>query len=242
TTAQPVPVLKDVMTNGAGGAHYDTSPNGTLVHLSGQYGPAFRRLLWAEPGCKRTAISERLRNYFWPSISPDGKRLALTVLEQDNWDVWIHDLERDSQTRLTVHDGADFLPVWSPDGRWIAYSSRRPHVQIYRQMADGSGPAERLLESQYDQGPSSFSPEGKYLLFGESNPETQWDIRLLALEGERKVEVWKSSRFNELSAVFSPDGRWVAYQSDESGRYEIYVQAFRGGARRQVSTKGGESP
>ena len=110
-TAKPVPVLKDVMTNGAGGAHYDTSPDGTLIHLSGQEAPAFRRrLYWAEPGGKRTTISERLRSYFWPAISPDGKRLAVTILEQDNWDVWIHDLERDSQTRLTFHEGADVFP------------------------------------------------------------------------------------------------------------------------------------
>ena len=175
------------MTNGAGGAHYDTSPNGTLIHLSGQEAPAFRRrLYWAEPGGKRTTISERLRSYFWPAISPNGKRLAVTILEQDNWDVWIHDLERDSQTRLTVHDGADAFPVWSPDGRWIAYGSRRPHFQIYRQMADGSGPAERLLESQYDQAAYSFSPDGKYLLFGESNPESQEDIVGAFARGRKK--------------------------------------------------------
>ena len=142
-------------------------PMGTLVYLTGQDASALRRrLFWAEPGGKRTSISERLRNYYWPAIAPDGKRLAVTIFEQGNWDLWVHDLERDSQTRLTFHDGADFGSVWSPDGRWVAFCSQRDgRAQIYRQMADGSGQAERLLESQYGQGPTSFSPDGKYLLF-----------------------------------------------------------------------------
>jgi len=244
-TAKPVPVLTEVTTNGSGGAHFDVSPDGTLVYLSGQDSSALRKqLVWVEPGGKRTAISDQLRNYFWPAIAPDGRRLAVTILEQDNWDVWVHNLERDSQVRLTSHERADFMPVWSPDGRWIAFGSQRDgHSQIYRQMADGSGQPERLLESEYDQRPASFSPNGKYLLFVEQHPESLLDIRVFTLEGERKVEALAISRFNEGSPVFSPDGRWVAYQSDEAGRYEIYLQAFRGGGgKQQISTKGGETP
>ena len=125
-----------------------------------------RRLFWAEPGGKRTSISEKLRNYLWPAIAPDGKRLAVTIFEQGNWDLWVHDLERDSQTRLTSHDGPDFGPVWSPDGRWVAFCSQRDgRDQIYRQMADGSGQAERLLESQYDQGPPPFLRMGSICSF-----------------------------------------------------------------------------
>ena len=233
------------MANGRGGAHYDVSTDGTLGYWTGQDGFARRRrLFWAEPGGKRTSISEKLRNYLWPAIAPDGKRLAVTIFEQGNWDVWVHDLERDSQTRLTSHDGSDFGSVWSPDGRWVAFCSQRDgRNQIYRQMADGSGQAERLLESQYDQGPTSFSPDGKYLLFVRSVPDKPWDIWVLELDGERKTEVLANSSFDENSAVFSPNGRWVAYQSNESGGNEIYVRAFSGrGVRRQISTKGGESP
>ena len=153
----------------------------------------------------------------------------MTILEQGNWDVWVHDLERDSQTRLTFHDGADAFPVWSPDGRWIAFCSRRDgHVQIYRQMADGSGQAERLLESQYDQGPASFSPDGKYLLFRESILTASETSGCLRWREKERFEVLANSRFNESAPVFSPDGHWVVYQSDESGRYEIYVRAFPG--------------
>ena len=105
-----------------------------------------------------------------PARGGPTKRLAVTVLDQGNWDVWVHDLERDSQTRLTFHDGADGFPVWSPDGRWIAYASRRPHFQIYRQMADGLGPAERLLESQYDQAPSPSLRMGSICSLGRTVP------------------------------------------------------------------------
>ena len=110
-------------------------------------------------------------------------------------------------------------------------------------MADGSGQAKRLLESKYDQGPTSFSPDGKYLLFTEYHPDSLGDIWVLALEDERKVQVFTNSRFNESAPVFSPDGRWVVYQSDESGRHEIYVRPFPGpGAKWSISTMGEEGP
>jgi Tol biopolymer transport system component len=178
------------------------------VYVSGQDATALRRrLVWTAPGGKRTTVSEKLRNYYWPAISADGKRLAVTVLEHDNWGLWVQDLERDTQTPLTSDAAADFFPVWSSDGRWIAFCSQRDgRGQIYRQLADGSGQAERLLDGQYEQGPGSFSPDGKYLLFVEDHPDSKLDIWILALDGERKAQVFASSRFNEFACLFPPMG------------------------------------
>ena len=197
------------MTNGAGGGHYDVSPEGTLVYVSGESATALRRrLVWAEPGGKRTSISERLRNYYWPAIAPGGKRLAVTVLEQDNWDLWIQDLERDSQTRLTFHEGADFFAVWSPDGRWIAFCSQRDgRSQIYRQRADGSGQAERLLERKNDTRPRILLSRWEVsTVWRASSRQPVGTSGCLRWRERERSRCWRTAGSMSTSAVFSPMG------------------------------------
>jgi serine/threonine-protein kinase len=184
-------------------------------------------------------------------VSPDGKRLALGVVGNDSVDVWVYEWERDTMTRLTFGSDAWF-PVWSPDGQHIVFTSTKHGgaPNLYYMRADGAGEAVRLTESQKRQIPYSFSPDGEQLAFFEFNPETQADIWTLPLEEANsdhpkvgKPEPFLVTVSDERAPMISPDGRWLAYESNESGRNEIYVQPFPGpGGRWQISTAGGDRP
>ncbi|HEX4950461.1 MAG TPA: hypothetical protein VFZ34_27595, partial [Blastocatellia bacterium] len=182
---------------------------------------------------------------FLATLSPDGKRVA--VMRQDSksgtTDINIIDLVRNTESRLTFDSADDAYPVWSPDGSQIAWwSSRGQKHQIYRKAASGVGQEESLLQSDVLTSPSSWSADGKFLLYIQSAPKTLSDIWLLPLDGDRKPTPFSQSPFAEFVPKFSPDGRWVAYQSNESGKYEVYVQTFpAGGGKWQVSTSGGNT-
>ncbi len=183
---------------------------------------------------------------FIPTLSPEGKRVA--VIRQDSKtgtiDISVIDLMRNTESRLTFDPADDAFPVWSPDGSQIAWRSNRGQKnQIYRKAASGVGEEEVLLQSDVAAIPSSWSADGKVLLYTQLDPETLSDIWLLPLDGDRKPTPFSQSPFNELSPKFSPDGRWVAYQSNEYDKNEIYVQTFpAGGGKWQVSTGGGHTP
>jgi serine/threonine-protein kinase len=174
--------------------------------------------------------------------------VALDVRDQEN-DIWVWDLGRATLTRLTFDRGLDSFPVWTRDGRRIAFSSTRGVAagsNLYWQTADGTGTVERLRESAEPntQFPTSFSPDGTRLLFVEFGSTTGADIGILPLEGERRATPLLQTTAQEGYARVSPDGRWVAYESNESGRNEIYVRPFPevNGGRWQVSTAGGFDP
>jgi dipeptidyl aminopeptidase/acylaminoacyl peptidase len=136
-------------------------------------------------------------------------------------------------------------PIWSPDGKRIAFFSARAGEtnKVYWQAADGSGPAERLTTGEHLQWPDAFSPDGRLLLWGEAHPESGSDVWILPLDGERRSRPLLRTPFAEHSAVFSPDGRYFAYVSDQTGREEVYVQAFDApGASWPISTDGGREP
>jgi Tol biopolymer transport system component len=175
-------------------------------------------------------------------LSPDGSRLALSVLRDNNWDVWVYDLEREVATRLTFDDGYDADQIWSADGSHIYFSSDRDgRVSPYRKRADGSGDAERLSESEVDFYPLSASPDGKVLI-GETSTEGI-DITILSLEEGGDPQPFVATTFADRDPIFSPDGRWVAYSSDESGVAEVYVRPYpAAGGRWQVSDGGGRFP
>jgi dipeptidyl aminopeptidase/acylaminoacyl peptidase len=166
-------------------------------------------------------------------------------------DVWIYDWARDTLSRFTFDPAEDLGPAWTPDGRRIAFASDRADkgaLNLYWQRADGTGEVQRLTESKNLQFPTSWHPSGKFLAFWEFNPQTKADVMILPMEGDEasawkpgKPTVFLNSPFSEGFATFSPDGRWLAYGSNESGRSEVYVQPFRGpGGKWQISTSGGQ--
>ena len=186
---------------------------------------------------------------FDPSLSPDGKQLAYVVQKQSgakNDDIWLLDLQRGVQTRFTNGPGDNKLAVWSPDGARIAYSSgRRGKYKLYVASASGTGIPEPLIESDADEYPSDWSRDGKYiaLTFSDWKRQTNNGIWVLPLFGDRKPFRYLPSQFNESDAVFSPDGRWMAYSSDQSGSVEVYLSPFPGGGGKwQVSLGGGDQP
>ena len=167
-------------------------------------------------------------------------------------DTWVYEWERDTVTRLTFGGTFTGSPVWTPDGQRITYSflEKDGVSSVYWKRADGAGDALPLTESRNQKHPSSWRPDGKVLAFTQLNPDTSWDILTLAIEGDEKSG-WKpgepkpflNSPFNEVDAAFSPDGRWLAYGSDESGNSEVYVRPFPGpGGKWQISTGGGLLP
>jgi Tol biopolymer transport system component len=188
-------------------------------------------------------LSPDVVEYFAPEYSPDGGKIAVTVGNFDDADVWILDLERETRTRLTFSDKSDWRPTWSPDGKWIAFASGRDGIpNLYRKPADGSSEAERLTESSNLQVPTSWSLDGRRILFAELSNETGWDLAWLDLE-EGTVHPLIESKFHQLGGDFSPDGRWYAYMSNESGRPEVYVSPFPGpGGKWQISNSGGNWP
>ncbi len=242
-TGPPVPVLDGITTDArTGDALVSLSGNGTLVFLPGGLLAAERALVSVD----RNGVARPLTDVRPPfedlDLSPDGRYVATTI-EGPAWNVWVYDVVRGTLGRLTFErDNRD--PAWTPDGKRIVYASLRDgRYGLYSKAADGSGSEEQLYTSQNWHVPYSFSPDGQILSFSEVSPTTAMDLWLLPLSGERKARVFLQTKFEEESGMFSPDGRWLAYDSDESGRSEIYVQAFPGpGGKWQISTTGGQRP
>jgi len=227
-TGESVPVLQGVRQVPFAEVDYAFSADGTLVYVpAGE--SAGRTLVWVNRQGTEQLVTEEKRNFTVPRISPDGKRLALSIREDDGTrDVWIYDTERDSFSRLTF-DGALYGPmIWTPDSKWITFGSPRdgPLGNLYRKLADGSGPAERLTTSQYNQNPDSWSPDGSVLVFRETSPNTERDVWILPMDGDRKPELLISSPLLDCCARFSPDGKWLAYVSNETGRHHVYVSPY----------------
>jgi Tol biopolymer transport system component len=182
-------------------------------------------------------------------FSPDGRRLAMSLRQGAQEDVWVYEWERDALSRLTFDASEDTRPVWTPDGQRIAFASGRADkltANLYWQRADGTGEAERLTESPNRQTPMSWHPSGKFLAFIEVHPQTGSDIMILPLEGDGvsgwkpgKPSVFLNTPFSDSNAAFSPDEHWLAYNSNESGGFEVYVRPVPGpGGKWQVSTGG----
>ena len=175
------------------------------------------------------------------SISPDGRRVALPQLINNDFDIWLLDLGRGVFSRFTFDAAVDVSATWSPDGRRIAWRSNRKGVyDIYEKPAIGPGSEELLLATAQDKNPTDWSPDGRFLLYHNPDPKTGNDIWALPLDGDRKPFPVVRTNFEEQDGQFSPDGQWIAYVSNESGRFEIYLQPFPGpGGQAQVSTNGG---
>jgi Tol biopolymer transport system component len=253
-TGPAAPVLQGVTaapTNA--GAQFAFSDRGTLVFLPGQTVAAGVPIQWMNQDGKTEPLRALAGNYNNIRFSPDGQRLAMELGEGRERDVWVYEWGRDTMSRLTFDPGDDTRPVWTPDGQRIAFASTRAGKatrNIYWQRADGTGTAERLTETKNPPVPLSWHPSGKFLVFHENDPQTGMDLWILPMEGN-ETSGWKpgkptaflKSPSNEVEPAFSPDGKWLAYQSSESGRSEVYVRPFPGpGGKWQVSTGGGSYP
>jgi Tol biopolymer transport system component len=242
----PVPVLDQVGYNPASGwAQLDFSQNGTLIYRSGGAGGGLLAVAWLDGAGKAQPLLAKPGNYRRPSMSPDGQRLALDVTEGSGTDIWLYDWQRDTMTRLTFTGGAQF-PVWSPDGRYIVFLTEAGMSVI---RSDGSGKPQPLTQSKNAQFPFSFMPDGKRLAFFEVGSGTSSDLWTVPLESDSaglragKPEVFLQTPADERTPSFSPDGRWIAYRSDESGTTQIYVRAFPDkGGKWQISNSGGADP
>ncbi|MBI3933362.1 MAG: PD40 domain-containing protein, partial [Acidobacteria bacterium] len=242
-TGAAVPALEGVMqTNSTGAAQYSVSSTGTLIYLAGGIAGDQSRLVWVSRNGEEQSLPAALHNYQLPRVSPDGLRVAVGIAEQES-QVWVYDLSRDTVTRLTFEGNNNSVPAWTPDGKRIAfYSNRAGSLNLFWQPSDGSGAAERLTTSDYQHTLNSFSPDGQLLAFQEANPQTGRDFWVLRLS-DRKAQPFLKTPYEDAAPRFSPDGKWLAYSSDESGRREIYVQPYPGpGGKWQISTDGGQEP
>jgi Tol biopolymer transport system component len=242
-TGAAVPAVEGVLQFPlSGAAQYSFSASGSLIYVPGGGQGAQSKLVWINRDGAEQPLDAPARAYSYPRLSPDGRRVAATIAEQET-QIWLYDLSRDTLTRLTFQGGLNLTGGWTPDGKRIAFlSNKEGSGNIFWQLADGSGGLERLNTGEYVQVPASWSPDGQLLAFIEVNPTTGRDIWVLRL-GDRKPQPFLRTPFNETAPRFSPDGRWLAYVSDESGGNEIYVQPYPGpGGKWQISTEGGTEP
>jgi eukaryotic-like serine/threonine-protein kinase len=239
-TGSPVSVLEGVWMNTVNGAvDLNISGDGSLVYVAAGPGSDSDSLVWVDRKGTAQPLPAPPRGYLVPRLSPDGQHLAVAI-EDANPGLWLYDLARGTLTLLTA-SVLNPYQVWTRDGKRMTF--RSPPFNLDWMPADGSGAPQRLMTSENLPLPGSWSPDGQVLAFSEQDPTTGWDIWTLRLDGEPKPQPFLRTKSNEDAPMFSPDGHWLAYQSDESGRYEIYVRPFPGpGGKWQISTEGGTEP
>ena len=236
TTGAPIDLVQGVDANSAA-----LSPAGTIAYAQGA--STSEVVTVDERGASTLLFTERAR-YAHPRLSPDGKRLAIDITSGSTTDVWTFDVASGTPTRLTTSANND-RPEWTADGARLLYSSTRgaDEYSIWWQPADGSGPAEQLFRGPNAAREVSLTPDGRSLIYREDHPDSLRDIRMAPVGVKDSSAALVSSRFDELMPRLSPDGRWLAYQSNESGKYEIYVRPFpQGGGRITISNGGGTEP
>ena len=231
---RPVPLVEGLTLSRSGGASFDTSEAGRLVYMSGTAGQL--ALVWVDRSGRTTGRIEGEQIAGTPRLSPDGRRLAFIDRASE---VRILDLQRGGSARLT--EGLSFTPVWTPDGLTVTYaaSTGAGSIDLYSVAADFGGAAELLRASPDTLIPGSWSPDGRSLVYHQTTGPTNRDIWALAADGARPVRV---TEFNELAPTLSPDGRWVAFVSNQDGRNRVYMQPFTGSRLIPVSTGPGTAP
>jgi Tol biopolymer transport system component len=247
-SGEPQAVAERIAINGASvRAMFSASETGRLIYQTGEASAGWT-LVWRDREGKQTEAVAKAERYLTPALSPDGTRLAVTEFAgyQGVSDIWIFDLTRQTNTRFTFGPASQTFAVWSSDGKTIFYGSNdKGATHIYAKAANGSG-AERLVleESDVVETPRLVSPDGRYLVYGRrAKAEAGYHVWALPLSGGGKPFAIVQDAFDEDFPSLSADGKWMAYQSNESGRREIYVTAFPGGgAKWQVSNNGGTSP
>ena len=252
-TGQSVVVLDGIASNAlSASAQFAASDDGTVVYVPGQSHGSNAPIHWMDRTGKTTVLRAQTANWSNIRFAPDGRRLAVEILNGQN-DIWVYEWARDALTPLTSDPASDTSPVWTPDGRRIVFASTRANPatpNLYWQRVDGIGEAQRLTESKKRQRPVSWHPDGKLLAFEEFDEQGRSDVMILPMTGDDQSG-WKpgtpaafmTAQTSATEPTFSPDGRWLAYTSNETGRDEVYVRPFPGpGAKTQISTSGGQFP
>jgi serine/threonine-protein kinase len=242
-TGAAVPVVEGVLQSAiSGAAQYSLSATGSLVYVPGSIQADQRKLVWVTRNGAEQPIAAPARAYRIPRLSPDGRRVVVAI-DDEGAQTWLYDLSRETLARLTFGGTVNQAPVWSPDGKRLAFQSNREgSLSLFSQLADGSGGLERLTASESSPAANSWSSDGQLLAFVDVDPTTGWDIWVLRLS-DRKAQPFLQAAFNENAPRFSPDGHWLAYASDESGHFEVYVQPYPGpGGKWQISADGGMEP
>jgi Tol biopolymer transport system component len=218
------------------------SAAGTMAYVPARSNPRQSALVWVSRSGAEQPAGASGGSYYQPRLAPDGKRVAVTVNGEDHDDVWLYDFARQAWSRITSEGNGGF-PLWAPDGRRLAYvSDKAGRENMYWRPLDGSGPEERLLVSDRSTFPFSWSRDGG-LAFVRLDPQTFQDIWMLPADRAQKPVAFVQTPFGEGAPAFSPDGRWVAYVSSESGRNEIHVRPYPGpGEKLTISTDGGNEP
>jgi serine/threonine-protein kinase len=239
----PVKVADGVfMSTNSGAAAFDLSPSGDLVYAAGKAEGSERTLVWVDRDGKASPVPLPPRPYVFPRISPSGKMVAFEV-EGVNHDMYLYDPEREVTTKMTT-DGVSHAPVWTPDGKRLGFRSwKAGTMTMWWMPADRSGPEERLTTMGARQSLVSFSPDGSYAAFNQMETDGSGvQVWMLPLTGDRTPKAFART-VHAGSGKFSPDGKWVAYCSTESGRPEVYVQPWPGpGPKIQISSEGGLDP
>jgi serine/threonine-protein kinase len=251
-TGPPVPVLEGMASQaGSGSASFAVSTSGMFAYVPGTSTDAGIPIHWMDKSGKTTALLARRIPWLNVVFSPSADRLAFQSIDGQS-DIWVYDWARDGLSKLTTNPAADTNPVWTPDGRRMAFASTRDNKatpNLWWQRAEDSASPERLTVSTNVQLPGSWHPSSKSLVFEELNQVTKGDLMILPMEGDEKSG-WKPAKptvfsngpFDERQPTFSPDGKWLAYVSNEAGRHEVYVRAFQGPGKWQISTGGGRTP
>ncbi len=250
TRGAALPILDDVAYDTAAGfGQFDVSRSGTLVYRRVPGSGVAMTLQWIDAAGKQTSLQAKPGAYQPPRLSPDGRRVLLVAAEGGSQDVWVYDEQRDAMTRLTFGGGTFVSPIWSPDGRFVVFGSIGNG--IFWTRSDGAGQPQVLVSGKTIQFPGSFAPDGKRLAFDQVDGSPQiWTVPIEDDAGTPKAgkpERYMTTQFVDQIPAFSPDGRWLAYQSNESGTFEVYVRAFPApaagqGGKWQISNSGGTAP
>ena len=245
-TGDPILVLEGVARSPRYNiAQFDVAPNGSLVYVpGGAAGVVERTLVWVDREGREEPIQAPRRTYTKARVSPDGTRVALDIGDQEQ-DIWVWNVPDGPLTRLTFDGALDRNGHWTPDGDRVVFSSlRNGSPDVYWKAADGTGAAERLTESDNAQWVNAVTPDGTRLVATEVVPDRAQDLIVVTLVGDHATEKLVSTQFNERNAAIFPDGVWVAFESNESGQYEVYVRPFPDveSGRWQISTAGGRYP
>jgi len=246
-TGDPVPVQDGVYTHESGEVEFGLSADGSLLYLAGEAVAPRRSLAWVDRQGQEEPLAAEERAYRAPRISPDGRRLAVDAADEEG-DIWIWDFTRETMSRLTSSPDDDQFPEWMPDGDRVVFSSSRDTVNsIYSKAADGTGTAEPFTDDERYRYLTTFAPDGKRVVFQEQQPgdaKRFADLSMLLLDGVSVPEPLLASDFIEASPDISPDGRWLVYQSNATGQFEVYVRPFPDvdDALHQVSRTGGTHP